>query len=118
MEPLPLNSKDRKYTKLYDKSKAKQNNLPISEQLVKLDSLSDGLIPINLVHGGNESKFVTILRTFDLSCEYGPCVGVSRLERWERAKDMGLDPPQEVAPFRLTYKICSMILPLRRSMTF
>jgi hypothetical protein len=50
------------------------------------------------VHGGNESKFVTILRTFDLSCEYGPCVGVSRLERWERAQDMGLDPPQEVTP--------------------
>jgi len=77
IEPLPLDSKDRKYSKLYGKSKAQQNNLPI-------------------IHGGNETKFVTILRTFDLSCEYGPCVGVSRLERWERAKDMGLDPPQEI----------------------
>jgi DNA polymerase delta subunit 4 len=59
--------------------------------------LSCGSILI-LVHGENESKFITILRTFDLRYEYGPCVGVSRLERWERAKAMGLNPPQEVPP--------------------
>jgi DNA polymerase delta subunit 4 len=56
-----------------------------------------------LVHGESESKFITILRTFDLSYEYGPCVGVSRLERWERAKAMGLNPPQEVMPSQFTY---------------
>ena len=62
---------------------------------MKLNPLSYGSMLI-LVHGENESKFVTILRTFDFSSEYGPCVGVSRLERWERANAMGLDPPQEV----------------------
>lgn len=30
------------------------------------------------------------------SYEYGPCVGVTRLERWERAQAMGLNPPDEV----------------------
>ena len=30
------------------------------------------------------------------SYEYGPCVGVSRLERWERAQALGLNPPPEV----------------------
>jgi DNA polymerase delta subunit 4 len=30
------------------------------------------------------------------SYEYGPCVGVSRLERWERASALGLNPPNEV----------------------
>lgn len=68
---------------------------------VNFNLLNDGSSQI-LVHGGNESKFITILRTFDLSSEYGPCVGVSRLERWERAKDMGLDPPQEVTPSQFT----------------
>ncbi|KAG6811552.1 hypothetical protein H0H92_006905, partial [Tricholoma furcatifolium] len=30
------------------------------------------------------------------SYEFGPCVGVSRLERWERAHLLGLNPPKEV----------------------
>ncbi len=34
---------------------------------------------------------------FDLSYEYGPCVGVTRLERWERALALGLNPPAEVS---------------------
>lgn len=37
-----------------------------------------------------------ILRIFDLSYEYGPCLGVSRLERWERAQKAGLNPPIQV----------------------
>ncbi|ODO06346.1 hypothetical protein L198_01578 [Cryptococcus wingfieldii CBS 7118] len=36
-----------------------------------------------------------ILRVFDLSTKYGPCVGIARLQRWERAKQWGLDPPDE-----------------------
>lgn len=30
------------------------------------------------------------------SYEYGPCAGVTRLERWERADALGLKPPPEV----------------------
>ncbi|RUP47193.1 DNA polymerase delta, subunit 4-domain-containing protein [Jimgerdemannia flammicorona] len=37
-----------------------------------------------------------LLRAFDLNYAYGPCVGLSRLERWERAKTLGLDPPGDV----------------------
>ncbi|KAK7246194.1 hypothetical protein RIF29_41054 [Crotalaria pallida] len=37
-----------------------------------------------------------ILRKFDMDMAYGPCVGVTRLERWERAQKMGLNPPQEI----------------------
>jgi len=70
-----------------------------------------------LVHGENESKFITILRTFDLSCEYGPCVGVSRLERWERANAMGLEPPQEVKPFQFARRNCLITSSLHRYMT-
>lgn len=36
------------------------------------------------------------LRSFDLCQKFGPCVGPSRLERWERAARLGLDPPARV----------------------
>ncbi|KAI8061000.1 DNA polymerase delta, subunit 4-domain-containing protein [Gongronella butleri] len=36
------------------------------------------------------------LRAFDLSYAYGPCVGLSRMERWERAQTLGLNPPEEI----------------------
>ncbi|KAL7878104.1 hypothetical protein SRHO_G00047470 [Serrasalmus rhombeus] len=36
------------------------------------------------------------LRKFDLDWRFGPCTGISRLQRWERAALHGLDPPQEI----------------------
>ena len=36
------------------------------------------------------------LRSFDLDGRFGPCVNPTRLERWERAERLGLDPPEEV----------------------
>ncbi len=27
---------------------------------------------------------------------FGPCTGITRLQRWERAAKLGLDPPPEV----------------------
>lgn len=38
-----------------------------------------------------------ILRVFDMTSKYGPYVGITRLERWERAKKWGLQPPEEVS---------------------
>jgi len=37
-----------------------------------------------------------ILREFDLSYQYGPCVGILRTKRWKRAQNLGLKPPIEV----------------------
>ncbi|XP_030643995.1 DNA polymerase delta subunit 4 [Chanos chanos] len=36
------------------------------------------------------------LKKFDLDCRFGPCTGISRLQRWERAAQHGLNPPQEI----------------------
>lgn len=36
------------------------------------------------------------LSKFDLTLKYGPCVGLTRIERWERAKNLGLEPPPRV----------------------
>ncbi|TMW89146.1 hypothetical protein EJD97_017609 [Solanum chilense] len=39
-----------------------------------------------------------LLRQFDTNMTYGPCLGLSRLDRWERAKGFGLNPPTDVEP--------------------
>ncbi|KAM9314973.1 DNA polymerase delta subunit 4 [Pholidichthys leucotaenia] len=36
------------------------------------------------------------LRDFDLDWRFGPCTGISRLQRWDRAKVHGLNPPAEI----------------------
>lgn len=36
------------------------------------------------------------LRAFDLDQKYGPSVGLSRTERWQRAKRFGKEPPEAV----------------------
>ncbi|CAG5130059.1 unnamed protein product [Candidula unifasciata] len=41
-------------------------------------------------------KELGILKKFDLTLEFGPCIGITRLERWERAEKHGLNPPTEV----------------------
>ncbi|KAF6250592.1 DNA polymerase delta, subunit 4-domain-containing protein [Scenedesmus sp. NREL 46B-D3] len=37
-----------------------------------------------------------LLRSFDLATQYGPCTGMTRLERWQRAETLGLNPPVQV----------------------
>ncbi|KAJ6068842.1 hypothetical protein N7499_010729 [Penicillium canescens] len=37
-----------------------------------------------------------VLRHFDLSSQYGPCVGIARVNRWRRANTLKLNPPIEV----------------------
>ncbi|KAI3232898.1 hypothetical protein DTO012A7_5155 [Penicillium roqueforti] len=37
-----------------------------------------------------------ILRHFDLSSQYGPCIGIARVKRWRRANQLKLNPPIEV----------------------
>jgi hypothetical protein len=37
-----------------------------------------------------------LLAAFDLDQSFGPCVGLSRAARWERARALGLSPPAEV----------------------
>lgn len=49
-----------------------------------------------LVHAESQNTIHTILRNFDLSPKYGPCVGISRIDRYRRAEKMGLKPPIEV----------------------
>ncbi|KAI1302163.1 hypothetical protein EDD11_005654 [Mortierella claussenii] len=51
---------------------------------------------INGIHQSDVSKNEKVLRQFDLASKFGPCIDLTRLERWERAFELGLDPPQQV----------------------
>ena len=37
-----------------------------------------------------------ILRQFDMNMAYGPCLGITRLERYERSCRLGFNPPMDV----------------------
>ncbi|KAI1480746.1 DNA polymerase delta, subunit 4-domain-containing protein [Daldinia eschscholtzii] len=37
-----------------------------------------------------------VLRYWDVSSQYGPYVGITRMKRWKRADKLGLNPPLEV----------------------
>ena len=43
--------------------------------------------------GSGADEIEEELRRFDMDMTYGPCIGVTRLRRWERAAAMGLRPP-------------------------
>lgn len=50
------------------------------------------------------------LKQFDLTWEYGPCTGITRLQRWERAKSLGLSPPAMVQELLLKHRDNSIIM--------
>ncbi|KAH8091718.1 DNA polymerase delta, subunit 4-domain-containing protein [Cristinia sonorae] len=81
--PEKLRLNDKRWSKVYADAREKMGN-------------------IQPIHGKEQNKIHHVLRVFDLSYEYGPCVGVTRLERWERADALGLNPPPEVKDILLT----------------
>ncbi|KKZ67187.1 hypothetical protein EMCG_07132 [[Emmonsia] crescens] len=48
------------------------------------------------VHQEHLTMHEKILRHFDLSNQYGPCIGIARIKRWRRAQMLNLNPPLEV----------------------
>ncbi|KAI0422527.1 DNA polymerase delta, subunit 4-domain-containing protein [Xylaria grammica] len=48
------------------------------------------------LHQEDLSLSEKILRYWDVSSQYGPCIGINRLKRWQRADKLGLSPPVEV----------------------
>lgn len=49
-----------------------------------------------IVHQKDVHLHEKILRHYDLSSEYGSCIGITRMKRWKRAQAMDLSPPIEV----------------------
>lgn len=89
---------DRQFKEGYKIAKAKVGGDLTSQSLLLLGQPCGA--QLTLIYpsesAAKESKALTILRTWDLSYEYGPCVGMTRMERWQRASKLGLDPPEIV----------------------
>ncbi|NXL11715.1 DPOD4 polymerase, partial [Mesembrinibis cayennensis] len=51
-----------------------------------------------------DQAILEMLRRFDLAWEYGPCTGITRLQRWERAQALGLSPPDPVRDALLEHR--------------
>ena len=50
----------------------------------------------------NRPLLIDHLKAFDLDSSFGPCVGISRLERFNRARKLKLNPPPELGVFLST----------------
>lgn len=112
-EDLEVLEKSGNLNKVYGAARERMGNLKPSKY-DKASKLGCFLTRFT-VHGENQTKAFQILRVFDKyvlfelqdartclkisrsSYEFGPCVGVTRLERWERAQALGLNPPSEVS---------------------
>ncbi|KAL4923918.1 putative DNA polymerase delta subunit 4 [Aspergillus undulatus] len=75
-----------------DKQAAKITKKQLQEYWIREEAQSRG----PRVHHENLSLDEKILRHFDLSSQYGPCVGIARIKRWRRADSLDLNPPIEV----------------------
>ncbi|XP_050221896.1 uncharacterized protein LOC126672047 [Mercurialis annua] len=51
-----------------------------------------GALDLQEDYGKNE----TVLRQFDMNMAYGPCLGMTRVDRFERAQRLRLNPPKEI----------------------
>ncbi|XP_030534962.1 uncharacterized protein LOC115744028 [Rhodamnia argentea] len=83
-------------------TKSTSSNKGSSKRSPTASTSSDVTQPPALIsHGsldlkGDHDHAEEVLRQFDMNMAYGPCLGMTRLSRWERAQKLGLNPPNEV----------------------
>mmetsp|Transcript_512 Transcript_512/g.860 ORF Transcript_512/g.860 Transcript_512/m.860 type:complete len:117 (+) Transcript_512:206-556(+) len=46
-----------------------------------------------------EEDYELALRKFDLDMKYGPCAGISRTQRYNRAVELGMAPPEWIPEY-------------------
>ncbi|KAL2222246.1 putative DNA polymerase delta subunit 4 [Thermoascus aurantiacus ATCC 26904] len=90
----PLSEEDKEALKITDADLKRYWEEKEAERKAPRDVLTVYLS--HTVHQEDLSLHEKILRHFDLSTQYGPCIGIARLKRWRRAKMLDLNPPIEV----------------------
>ncbi|KAK6225379.1 DNA polymerase delta [Colletotrichum tabaci] len=98
---------DKPATPEIEEAKVEEDVPEKSESLVRAEKINDAQINkywrsveaqriAPRVHQGDVSLAEKVLRYFDVSSQYGPCIGLQRMKRWQRAERLGLNPPIEV----------------------
>ncbi|KAF9189297.1 hypothetical protein BGZ51_009691 [Haplosporangium sp. Z 767] len=90
-----------KTSKKAEEAIAKPTKRTASRNNKKLQSPITYVAPnVGDIHVGFHQTDITeeekSLRQFDLTSKFGPCTDITRLERWERAFNLGLNPPEHV----------------------
>lgn len=124
LERESLDTEDPRWNKAFGMAREKMGNLQPGSScaLSSMVFLANRGRCLCTVHAEDQTPVHHILRIFDLyvtdptavtglksntgyvrvllsrSYEYGPCIGVTRLERWERAAALGLNPPSAASP--------------------
>ncbi|KAJ7982604.1 DNA polymerase delta subunit 4 [Quillaja saponaria] len=95
--------KQRKNTKSSSKNKSSISSTTTKKSPRKAATFGSDISqsPALISHGVPDLKDdydanEDLLRKFDMNMTYGPCLGLTRLERWERARNLGLNPPKEI----------------------
>uniref|UniRef100_A0A6J0ULX4 DNA polymerase delta subunit 4 isoform X1 n=2 Tax=Pogona vitticeps TaxID=103695 RepID=A0A6J0ULX4_9SAUR len=81
-----------------DCKEVKENQSPLHADAAAVETESS-------LQDAAQTDEVELLKQFDLSWQYGPCTGITRLQRWERAELLGLSPPITVRELLLKYKM-------------
>ncbi|KAM7273697.1 hypothetical protein ACFE04_028361 [Oxalis oulophora] len=96
---------DALYNKRFSKAKVKtffnkKSKLSISKPKANASSKKKSKLSINqssdLITRDSIDHKENLLRQFDLNGAYGPCIGMTRMARWQRAHCFGLNPPIEI----------------------
>ncbi|KAJ8043145.1 DNA polymerase delta subunit 4 [Holothuria leucospilota] len=91
---MPRRKKQQLLTDKYPQEKKIVSKYFKTEQNDRKASGTDDVV--RLTTEKQRSEDLKILKEFDLNWEYGPCAGITRLERWERAEKHDLNPPADV----------------------
>lgn len=66
---------------------------PESSSFIAIEFSAHSLTELAGLH---RDKVIELLAQFDVDIRYGPCIGLTRIERWNRAQAFKLNPPKEV----------------------
>ncbi|XP_077996163.1 DNA polymerase delta subunit 4-like [Glandiceps talaboti] len=67
-----------------------------SSKVEKKANISTAATIISTAADLSKEEELIKLKQFDLTLEYGPCTGITRMQRWQRADKHGLNPPLEI----------------------
>ncbi|KAG0257643.1 hypothetical protein BG011_003858 [Mortierella polycephala] len=91
---IKASKKTEEATAKLTKRTASRNNKKLQSPTTYV-ALNVGDIHVGF-HQADLTEEEKALRQFDLTPKFGPCTDITRLERWERAFNLGLNPPEHV----------------------
>ncbi|KAK1228950.1 hypothetical protein PQX77_007990 [Marasmius sp. AFHP31] len=95
-------SKIDSHYRVFPKIDRKQKKYRLSKRPVANPGIDDHSVPDESTLQARTED--AILTEFDHMIQFGPCLGITRVYRWERARGLGLNPPQRVLDILLNEK--------------